>query len=625
LAFVALAVIAGFVLRSRFVPKPAPTHAPITVLIADFSNHTGDPVFDGALEPVVKMALEGAGFITAYDRTQVRNLGVQPVSKGFDEQAARQVAVGQGLGFVVSGSLDRKGVGYTLSMKATQAVTGGTIGTAEDSASNKDQVVFATTKLASAVRKALGDDTSDSAQRFAMETLTATSLEAIHEYATGMEALSSGKPEDAVRSFSKAVDMDQNFGVAYGAMAAAARNMGQQQDAEKYIKLALARIDRMTERERYRTRGFYYMMRNDQDKCIEEYGALISKFPSDAAAHNNLAKCWAEARKMAKAVEEERQAVAILPKRALYRFGVSVYASYGSDFATGEQEARALLELDPSSSTGPTALALAQVGLGQLTQSAASYQQLNKFGKQGASDGLSGLADLALVEGRFMDAARMLEKGAADDLAARYPDRAAAKFTALAYTRLMQGQKASAVTAVENALDASKTIRVRFLAGRVLAAAGQSTRAQALAADLGKEFESRPQAFAKLIEGEDALANGDATKAVKAFTDANNLLDTWLGRFGLGRAYLEAGALPQADSEFDRCIKRRGEAVELFFDDSSFQPTYGYFPPVYYYLGRVRQEMKSAGFAESYRTYLAIRGKAGEDPLLPEVRKRMGS
>ena len=211
---IVVAVLAGFVLRTRFVPKPAAEHPPMTVLVADFSNHTGDPLFDGTLEPVIKIALEGAGFITAYDRTQSRSLGLQAISGRLDEQAARQIAVGQGLGVVVTGSLDRQGSGYTLSIKATQAVTGNTIKIAEDTASNKDQVLFATTKLAATVRKALGDDTSDSALRFAMETLTATSLEAVHEYATAMDALSNAKYEDALGSFSKALDLDQNFGLA---------------------------------------------------------------------------------------------------------------------------------------------------------------------------------------------------------------------------------------------------------------------------------------------------------------------------------------------------------------------------------------------------------------------------
>ena len=77
----------------------------------------------------------------------------------------------------------------------------------------------------------------------------------------------------------------------------------------------------------------------------------------------------------------------------------------------------------------------------------------------------------------------------------------------------------------------------------------------------------------------------------------------------------------QADSEFESLIKRRGEAMALLMDE---EPTYGYFPPVYYYQGRVREQMKT-GFADSYRAYLSIRGKSTEDPLLPEVRKRAGN
>ena len=60
----------------------------------------------------------------------------------------------------------------------------------------------------------------------------------------------------------------------------------------------------------------------------------------------------------------------------------------------------------------------------------------------------------------------------------------------------------------------------------------------------------------------------------------------------------------------------------MFLDE---EPTYGYLPPVYYYQGRVREELNSAGFAESYRAYLKLRGKSSEDPLLPEVRRRAGS
>jgi hypothetical protein len=113
----------------------------------------------------------------------------------------------------------------------------------------------------------------------------------------------------------------------------------------------------------------------------------------------------------------------------------------------------------------------------------------------------------------------------------------------------------------------------------------------------------------------------DPRRAVTILTDANTVLDTWLGHFELGRAFLQMGEFLRADSEFDRCIGRRGEALSLLLDE---EPTFGYFPPVYYYQGRVREGLKSERFAESYRAYLAIRGESKEDRLLPDVRKRAG-
>ena len=87
------------------------------------------------------------------------------------------------------------------------------------------------------------------------------------------------------------------------------------------------------------------------------------------------------------------------------------------------------------------------------------------------------------------------------------------------------------------------------------------------------------------------------------------------------KSLLDAGASAEADSEFDRCNRRRGEAVELFMDD---MPTYSYFPILYYYEGRVREGLKSPGFKDFYRSYLDIRGKSSEDPLLAEIHRQLG-
>jgi len=198
----------------------------------------------------------------------------------------------------------------------------------------------------------------------------------------------------------------------------------------------------------------------------------------------------------------------------------------------------------------------------------------------------------------------------------------AAKLVAIAHARVLQGRNRPALAAVEEALKASQAVKIRLLAARIAIQAGDKPLAAKLAAGLAKELLAEPRAYAKIVEGGIALDGGDAAQAITLFTDANTLFDTWMGHFDLGRAYLEAGALPQADSEFDRCIGRRGEVLALFLDE---EPTFGYLPPVYYYQGRVRQAMKINGFGDSYKQYLAIRGSSTNDRLAIDARKRVGS
>ena len=95
----------------------------------------------------------------------------------------------------------------------------------------------------------------------------------------------------------------------------------------------------------------------------------------------------------------------------------------------------------------------------------------------------------------------------------------------------------------------------------VFVEAGEVARARALAEELAAEFQAEAQAFAKIIEGEAELKDGNAREAITLLTEANEILDTWLGHFDLGRAYLEAGGYLQAEGEFDRCLTRRGEAI----------------------------------------------------------------
>ena len=422
------------------------------------------------------------------------------------------------------------------------------------------------TSLAGDVREALGDNESDTAQRFAMETLSATSLDAVRSYAKGMDALSRSQFNDALKAFSETTTQDPKFGLAYAGMAIASSNMGRQQDAEKYVKEAIGLVDGMTERERFRTRGMFYFITNDYQPCVKEYGDLIAKFSADAAARNNRALCLSKLRDMKTAVDEMREVVKILPNRTLYRVNLATYAAYSGDVATAEEESRKVMDQNP---WGLQSLALAQTLQNQLPQAAQNYQEMGKSEQIGPSYTASGLGDLALYEGRFEEAARIFTAGAAADFAAKEPDRAAAKLAALAYTELLRDRKPAAIAAAEKALEASQGADVRFMAARVLVEAGAPQRAKRIAVTLGNDLQPEAQALASIIDGMIALADGDNRNAVRFLTEANTLLDTWIGHFELGRAYLTANAFLQADSEFDRCVTRRGEALSLFLDDES--------------------------------------------------------
>jgi tetratricopeptide (TPR) repeat protein len=624
-ALMLLLIAAVVAFRLKEPAKPKAEHAPVSVLVADFTNHTGDPIFDGTLEPMFNVALEGASFINAYNRGDARKLAEKlpnPTDK-LDEQPARLVAVNQGIGSVIIGELSRRGEKYSLSATALDAATGNVMYKAETTAANKDEVILAIPKLAAPIRGALGDTTPESVQLDAARgPFTASSLEAVHQYGLAIELQFAGKTQEALQSFSKLAEMDPNFARAWAGMAGASVNLGRRQDGEKYAKLAMEHVDRMTERERYRIRGLYYVTTENWQKCVEEYSALIKQFPVDNIGHENLAVCYSYLHNMPRALEEARQAVEIAPKDLLARNNLSLYACFAGDFPTCEREGREVQRLNPSDEDGYLLVAHSQLAQGQLPFAAQTYQQLEKRSTRGASLASSGLANLALHEGKYREAIQILERGVAADLAAKEPDQAADKLAMLADAQLMRGDKTAAIAAAKKALATSPSAKIKFLAARVFVQTGDAAKAQKLAADLGKDLLAEPQAYAKLILGEIALKDHNAAQAIQLFTEARSLADSWIARFDLGVAYLEAGSFVEADAEFDTCIKRRGEVVELFNDD---QPTFSYLPLVYYYQGRAREGLKSPGSADSFRSYLSIRGQAGQDPLLPDVRKRVGN
>ena len=118
-----------------------------------------------------------------------------------------------------------------------------------------------------------------------------TSLEALKDYVDAQNLARAGQDEEAITYYEKAVQSDPNFARAYSGWGLSAFKIGRRSEAEEKWQKALSLLDRMTERERYRTLGLYYAAVSlNYDKAIENYAQLVEKFPADGAGHNNLSR-----------------------------------------------------------------------------------------------------------------------------------------------------------------------------------------------------------------------------------------------------------------------------------------------------------------------------------------------
>ena len=618
----ALAALA-FLLFKPAPRPPAKALEPVPLLVADFDNRTGDPVFDGALEQTFGLSLEGASTITVFDRRDAAELAGQldPGSgKKLDLARAQLVCRSRGIKVLVGGSIETRGQGYLLTARAVNPVTSVELaGPESQTVRSKAEVLRAADRVASKLRARLAGVPRDSAKALDQETFTTSSVEAMHAYAKGQELMHTDR-EEAVKWFLRAVDYDPNLGRAYAGLASVCYNLGKYDDAEKYYKMAQARLDLMSEREKHRTQGGYYLMTRNYPKAVEEFTALVEKYPSDTSGFTNLAFAHSISGNMAKAAEMGRKAVALNPNESLPRYNLCWYLIAAGDFNAADKEIQALVNQDPEYWEVYICKGLAEALLGLPAQAAATYKELESKGPYAASIASTGLADLAVSEGRLSEAAKLLEAGISADLKSDQASRAADKSLMLAEVRLLQGKKGLASAAADRGVSFDKRAEIMFAASEIYSETGEPDKARDLAAALRMELEPGKKAYGRMIGGLLSLKRGEAADAVALFQQARELADTWLSRFYLGRAFLEAGSFAEAYSEFDACLKRRGEAAAVFWNDA---PTSRRLPPLFYFLGRVQEGLKSAAAKNSYNAFLLFKEKGEADPMVEDAKRRL--
>jgi tetratricopeptide (TPR) repeat protein/predicted Ser/Thr protein kinase len=599
---------------------------PIKVLIADFENKTGEPVFEGALEEAFGIGLEGASFIKMYNRTRARTLmnELDSTANGkIKPDAAPLLCSREGINVVITGSIESSGSGYVFDVWALDPLSYLRLAERSKTIATKAEVLRAADGLAAELRDDLSRIPAETAQTLTQETFSAASFEAMKFYAHAQDLVLAGKEDEAIQEYQKAIEKDPKMGRAYAGLALLYRNRGQDDESNKYYEKAMVLIDQMTDREKYRTRGGYYFLNRHAKKAIEEYSALIQQFPMDSAAHTNLPLAYFYNREMQKAFEEGQKAAEFAPRNILPRSNLVWYAIGLGKFDVAEKEFQEVMKMNPEFFDALVPRALIQLAQDRPREAEKTYLELSLKDARLASMAAIGLADLALYEGRLNDARKILDAGISSDLKNKFADEASLKSVMCAQTLLAQGQLDAAVQGADNVAASSQKGSNLFSVALIYIQAGQSEKAMKIFTKLNTKPNPEVQAYARLIEGEIMMKKGSSPEAAKRFHESQGLLDTWLSHLALGRAYLEAEEFIEAHSEFDMCLKRKGEATSVFLDDF---PSYRYFAPIYYYLGRSQEGLKSPAAKESYQKFLKIKERADlDDPLLEDARKRLGA
>ena len=316
----AVAVVLG--LRTR----PAPLTDRDVLVLADFTNSTGDPVFDGTLREALAFQLEQSPFLKVLDDEVMRqDLQLMRHSKQerISNELAHDICVREAEKAMLGGSIASLGKSYAMELKATNCQTGATLARQEAQATDKEHVLVALAKAAQGIREKLGESLS-SIRKLAPTDLPVTSgsLEAFQAYTTGRRLFDETRSVEAIPFLRRATELDPNFAFAWSLLASASLGTGAGADMARVIEYAdraWSLHDRVSEIERFLLTGTHYQAAlGESERAIETYELWKRTYPRDAIPFGQMALILDKEGKFEEALRNNLEASRLAPRRPLY-------------------------------------------------------------------------------------------------------------------------------------------------------------------------------------------------------------------------------------------------------------------------------------------------------------------
>ncbi len=301
-----------------------------TVVLADFVNNTGDPIFDSTLRQGLAFQLEQSPFLKVMDDDQVRHdlrlMNLQPGAR-ITDQIAHDVCVREGGAATIDGTIASLGKNYVLTLTATTCQNSKTFARQQIQAQDKEHVLNALSTAATGIRGKLGESL-DSVQKQSrpMEEATTSSLEALQNYAAGRSELGQGHSLSAARFFQRATEIDPNFASAYYRMGVAYEVAGDMARSAEYAKKAYALISRVSEYERAEIIPYYYRATGELDKEIDAWKQAAGDYPRNWVYHNQIALQYVDGGQYEEGLKEAQEAIRLgADSEAPYRRQLDAY------------------------------------------------------------------------------------------------------------------------------------------------------------------------------------------------------------------------------------------------------------------------------------------------------------
>jgi eukaryotic-like serine/threonine-protein kinase len=566
------ALVAGVALYSRHSKRLTDKD---TIVLADFSNSTGDAIFDDTLKTALNVALNQSPFLNVLSDNKVADTLQQmtrPPGTKLTSELARELCQRAGSRAYVAGSIGSLGSEYVLGLKAVNCQSGDTLAQQQVTAPAKEKVLDVLGGAVSKLRSQMGESLA-TVQRFdvPLEQATTSSLEALKAYSLGEKADREKGPGAALPYSQRAIQLDPSFAMGYLAVGGEYFSLAEPGRASEYFTKAFQLRDHASEREKLALTANYYLnVTGELPKAAQAYQEEIENYPQKSAAYLNLGVVYAEQGQHEKSAELTRQGLQLDPANvALYDNLANCYlALQRFDEARSVIHQAQALKLDDYI-TRNTEYALAFLA----SDSAAMAEQQQWFaGKPEENYGLALAADTDAYAGHLGKARDLTKRSVDSAIRADSKENGAiwqenSALREAAYGNLSEASQ----TAAEGLKLAPASQAVESEAALALAMAGETAPAELLAKDLNARYPLDTQIqllWLPAIQSQLDLDRRKPAAALNALQAASSndlgqivfvsnlscLYDVYLR----GEAYLSAGQSSASGAEFQRILDHSG-------------------------------------------------------------------